>query len=481
MKKIILTIIIALLFSEVQTIVAQRPNITVTKFRDSAESSAWCQYDSTLVAYNLLQSNGYWGIYLANVGPGNTLLNERCFTCGKSFLPGKNYAQPAFSPSKRYILFMAEKAVHSGTSANSIPGIGMYNDLWVMKMDGSKAWRLTTLPSTGNNSAMIEPYFSPDGKEIEWDEMTDSVNIGVLKQSFGYWVIKIAPFIDDTINGPHIDSTNIRTITPGNTPAFNESYGWSPDASRLIFASCYNQFWPLDDQIYTMDTIGNNIKQMSSTAHGYPYTEHAFYNTTGTQIIWMTDLYNTVGSSKGGDDWWIMNSDTTHQERLTYFNDTLCSYWTGNIHINGHGSFAPDGKKFIGDVGGSASVQTNPAASIGANYIISSDYFTGAAPVSNNSLQCNLYPNPNTGQFTITFSSSSPPVGGSASQTSVEVYNLLGEKVYSSSTPTLLPHSGGGVSFAYSINISSQPSGVYFLKINNGTSSVSKKFVVDKQ
>ncbi|HTA27448.1 MAG TPA: hypothetical protein VK809_06660, partial [Bacteroidia bacterium] len=148
MKKNLSLLSIAFLFIQLQASTAQRPNISVYKFRDSAESSAWCQYDSTLVAYNLLQSNGYWGIYLANVGPGNTLQNERCFTCGKAFLPGKNYANPAFSPNKRYILFMAEKAVHSGTSANSIPGIGMYNDLWVMKMDGSKAWRLTTLPST---------------------------------------------------------------------------------------------------------------------------------------------------------------------------------------------------------------------------------------------------------------------------------------------------------------------------------------------
>ncbi len=248
MKKLVPIVLLIGLIYQSHFAKAQRPNITVTKFRDSAESSAWCPYDSTLVAYNLLQPNGYWGIYMANVTTANTMINERCFTCGKAFLPGKNYAQPAFSPNKRYILFMAEKAVHSGTSANSIPGIGMYNDLWVMKTDGSKAWRLTTLPSTGNNSAMIEPYFSPDGKEIEWDEMTDSVNIGVLKQSFGYWVVKIAPFIDDTLTVLSPGFQQYQNYYPGGTQAFNESYGWSPDASRLIFASCYNQFWPLDDR-----------------------------------------------------------------------------------------------------------------------------------------------------------------------------------------------------------------------------------------
>ncbi|HTA28654.1 MAG TPA: T9SS type A sorting domain-containing protein, partial [Bacteroidia bacterium] len=293
---------------------------------------------------------------------------------------------------------------------------------------------------------------------------------------FGYWVVKIAPFIDDTINGPHLDSNNIRTITPGGVQAFNESYGWSPDGSRLLFASCYNQFWPLDDQIYTMDTLGNNIKQMTSTAHSYPYTEHAFYNTTGTQILWMTNLDNMVGSSKGGDDWWIMNSDTTHQERLTYFNDTLCSYYTGSTHINGHGSFSPNGNKFIGDVGGSAAVQTNPAASIGANYIITSDYFTGVENVSQNTLQFSLYPNPNSGAFTLQVKSEEL-----RAKSTVEIYNILGEKVYSAETHALLPHSGGGASFTYQINLGAVPSGVYFLKINNGTSSASKKFVVERK
>ncbi len=464
MLKCLPILFILFLFSEIQTASAQRPNITVTKFRDSAESSAWCQYDSTLVAYNLLQPNGYWGIYLANVGPGNTMINERCFTCGQPFLPGKNYANPAFSPNKRYILFMAEKAIHSGTSANSIPGIGMYNDLWVMKMDGSKAWRLTTLPSTGSHSAMIEPYFSPDGKEIQWDEMTDSVNIFVSKQNFGYWVVKIAPFIDDTVNGPHIDSTHVRVITPGGTQAFNESYGWSPDGSKILFASCYNQFWPLDDQIYTMDTMGNNIQQMTSTAHSYPYTEHAFYSTDGKHILWMTNLYNTVGSSKGGDDWWSMNSDTTNQIRFTYFNDTLCSYWTGNTHINGHGSFAPNNKKFIGDVGGSAAVQSDPANSIGASYIITSDYFTGITPVTLNTDNCNIYPNPTNSSITVS-------INTGLDNLHYTIYNLLGSKLAE----------GQFKGKTYTIDVSSLSNGVYFLKIYNSNSSINKKFVVERK
>jgi Tol biopolymer transport system component len=463
MKEIKTISLIAFVFLLSQRTYSQRPNITVTKFRDSALAGQWCQYDSTLVAYNLLRPNGQYAIYLANVGPGNTLVNEWCFNCLNSSLPGKNYAQPTFDPLGKYMLFTSEKAHHAGGSGTSIPGIGTYNDLWLMTMDGSKAWQLCNMPDSGL-SAIIEPWFNPGGTEIMWCQMTDSVNIAVGKQEFGYWVIKIAPFIDDTINGPHIDSSGIRTIMPGGTPAFNEPYGWSPDGTRILFASDYNQFWVWDDQIYTMDTNGNNIEQMTSTAHSYPYCEHGFYSADGQHIVWMTDLDNKVGASVGGDDWFIMNSDTTDQERLTYFNDTTSSYWTGSTHINCHGSFSPDNMKFIGDVTGKDPVQVNPDSSIGADYIITINSLTGIRPISQNVLECNLYPNPASTSITITVNSNSVNMQYS-------IYDLLGNKILESQFT--------GKSCI--INVSSLSDGIYFFKIFNANTTINKKFAVERK
>ena len=118
-----------------------------------------------------------------------------------------------------------------------------------------------------------------------------------------------------------------------------------------------------------MDTLGGNITQLTSTAKNYPYNEHAFYTPDGKNIVWMTNREAKKGNSEGGDDWWIMNSDSTNQRRLTYFNDPTCPYWTGTTHINGHGSFSPGGKRFIGDVGESKPIQLNPKA-YGSIYII---------------------------------------------------------------------------------------------------------------
>jgi hypothetical protein len=223
--------------------------------------------------------------------------------------------------------------------------------------------------------------------------------------------------------------------------------------------------------------MGNNIEQMTSTAHSYPYCEHAFYSTDSKKIVWMTDLnvdavHNTGG---GGDDWFIMNSDTTDQVRLTYFNDSLSPYWTGTVHVNGHGSYSPDGIKFLGDVGGSEPVQINAAKSIGANYIISGSYLASVPGVSQNDLQCNLYPNPNDGQFTIVISH---PAIAAGSQTSIEIYNVLGGKIYSSSL--LHPDSYRDPNGALTIDLGTIPGGVYFLKIYNENFTINKKFVVER-
>lgn len=462
MKRISLLFFSLVAFVQWDLCTAQRPNITVTKFRDSALASAWCPYDSTLVAYNLIRPDGYYAMYTAHVGPGNTLLNEQCFNCLNASLPTKNFAQPCFQPTGKYMLFMAEKQVHSGSSADCIPGIGLYNDLWVMTMDGSKAYRLTTTPSAGL-SAMIEPYFNPKGNEVMWASLTAAAS-GAGKQAFGYWVINVAPFVDDPINGPHIDSTHIRTIMPGGVSAFNEPYGWSPDGSKILFASDYNQLWVWDDQIYTCDTNGNNIEQMTSTSHSYPYCEHGFYSADGRHIVWMTDLDNNLGASVGGDDWFIMNSDTTDQERLTYFNDTTSSYWTGTKHVNCHGSYCPDNKRFIGDVGGSEPVQVNFDSSLGALYIINTASVTGVQPVSENTLQCQVYPDPASTSITVMLKTNSV-------NRHYSVYNLLGSKTAE----------GSFTNESIIIDVSALPDGIYFLKISDPISVINKKFVVERK
>ncbi len=81
---------------------------------------------------------------------------------------------------------------------------------------------------------------------------------------------------------------------------------------------------------------------------------------------------------------------------------------------------------------------------------------TASVPTISSTPSVNVYPNPTTGQFTIQLSDIS-------SQWSVEVYNVLGEKVYSNYQITK--------SSNYQIDLSSQPKGVYIYRVYTETGS----------
>jgi Secretion system C-terminal sorting domain len=101
-------------------------------------------------------------------------------------------------------------------------------------------------------------------------------------------------------------------------------------------------------------------------------------------------------------------------------------------------------------------------------------YTTGINQVSveNN---ISVYPNPSKGVFTIQWS----VVSG---QWSVEVYTMLGEKVYASLLPqTSRSQFGTGSKGALTdINLTGQPNGVYLLKIISSKEVITQKVILEK-
>jgi len=91
---------------------------------------------------------------------------------------------------------------------------------------------------------------------------------------------------------------------------------------------------------------------------------------------------------------------------------------------------------------------------------------TGTNKITSNSGAITVYPNPNNGMFTI----QSSVING---QWSVEVYNVLGQQVYSTSN---IQHS------TFDIDLSSQPDGVYLYRVLTSTGSLlgQGKIVIQK-
>ncbi len=99
---------------------------------------------------------------------------------------------------------------------------------------------------------------------------------------------------------------------------------------------------------------------------------------------------------------------------------------------------------------------------IGCNYM-------GMEQVKVNRLEVEVFPNPSTGRFTIAFVGTQNVEHGT-----VEIYNILGERVYASNYSLFTNH--------YSLDLSNQPNGVYFYRVVNNDGSVlgSGKLIIQK-
>lgn len=91
---------------------------------------------------------------------------------------------------------------------------------------------------------------------------------------------------------------------------------------------------------------------------------------------------------------------------------------------------------------------------------LSGDGITGINPFINN-IDLSLYPNPSGGKFTI---SSNSPIS------SIEVYNLLGDQIYSDFTVNRQT--------PQEIDLSNSPKGIYCVKIQDGMGKYARKIII---
>jgi len=336
MKKIIpLLFSIILIYScKKDTPPAELPT-SISTFREHGLDVSWDHSGSDRIAYSQKGADSFYDIHLAN--PDGT--NDVCLTCDHDSLPNKHICAPYWHPSGQWLIMAVEKATHPGSSTDALPGFGAYCDIWIINKQGTKAYKIVDIPNDYDHG-VIAPRFSHNGKKIIWTDRKTQPDFLNPHQQAGYWVIKTADFgFRATDSMPEV--TNIRTIEPVAN-AFYETYGFSPDDSRIIFCSNINQPSFLDEHIYTIDTLGNNLLKLTDK----DYNEHGFYKPDGSKIVWMSSTKSTYG----GTDWWMMNIDGSEKRRLTYMNEPDNPQSAGAARWAGLGEFNTAGNKFIGGV-----------------------------------------------------------------------------------------------------------------------------------
>jgi hypothetical protein len=204
------------------------PPITYQVFQQGASGVNWSKAND-LIAFNTKASDGLFHIY--TVKPDG--MNRQQLGAGSASFPQRTTGTPAWSPTGRFMAFVAEKSTHPGNSVGATPGWGSYSDLWVATADGSRAWQLTDVPVDKDHGTII-PEFSPDGRLLEWTERTAAGKVLYPDRFAGFGVIKVADFNVAQDGTPSL--SNIRTISPEGD-AFNETGGFSADSTSVVFTS----------------------------------------------------------------------------------------------------------------------------------------------------------------------------------------------------------------------------------------------------
>jgi Tol biopolymer transport system component len=270
----------------------------------------WCHSSNRLV-FDRLGSGGYYDVYVTD--PDGR--DQVCLTCGKSGVPDGHKGNPACHPSGDTVVFQAsERQQGRGRSANldawlTNPGAGFRNNLWFTGMKGDRYVRLTDVDSRG---AVLHPHFSEDGSQLLWSQRVASGG-----GPSGVWAIMIGDF---RMEGNRPRLTNIRKFQPGSKPRFYETHGFYKDGSVLISSNSDGQEERGYD-IYRFDYRTGKSTRLTDTPS--VWDEHAQLSPDGTKIVWMSG----EGMKSGGSmrelqtEFWMMNSDGSNKQRLTYFTD----------------------------------------------------------------------------------------------------------------------------------------------------------------
>ncbi len=276
--------------------------------------------------------------------------------------PGKRHkGQPYWHPSGDYIIFTAEqdgyKRFGECQGLCEQPGLGRNNNVWIMKADGSKYWKMTNVPENG---AHIRPSFSHDGTKVFWlEEYTiyiDPEGKGCTWRRYfprvpgeEYCSFRIV-WGDFAFQGEKPSVSNIhRIVLPGLH--ILEGSGFSRDDQRIIFDACNpaeveaitGQYTcKYGGDIYTVNLEGGELTRITNDP--LQNTENEEYSPDGTRLAY----YRAADEPGTPGDWYVMSADGIDYPgtRVTFFSDPDSPDYIQNV-FGGEGDWLDSNEVII--------------------------------------------------------------------------------------------------------------------------------------
>jgi hypothetical protein len=311
--------------------------------------------------------------------------------------------------------------------STTLTSVGL-EDFFILKYDssGNMLW----VKSAGGNSWDV-------GQSVSTDPSGNILVTGYFKSdtfTFGTTaLINKDNLFTDIFLVKYDSSGNIMWAKSAGGNSFDQGESVSCDANGNVLITGYFK----SDTIVFGNTmlINNNINQWSEIFI-------VKYNTSGN-IVWATGA-----GGISDDEGHSISTDINGNVLITgMFTSNTISFGTTTLNSANSGGYA---NVFLAKMGSSS---------------------TGIEQVlERQDSNCNIYPNPNTGKFSIKFNVS-PTFG----EIAIEVLNILGEKVYSEKIS-----SNGSSSFSTETDLSNQPNGIYSVRISSEKENIIKKISITK-
>jgi len=209
---------------------------------------------------------------------------------------------------------------------------------------GNRAFKILAIPE---GSGTLHPHFSHDGTKLTWAQLVKGPSTEEYLQGLmGEWSLKVADFL--VVNGsPSL--RNVKTYQRGPLHRFYESHGFTIDDKKIIFSGNPEKHQTTRGfDIYTLDLATEKYTKLTDNPD--EWDEHSNLSPDGKKIIWMSSKgTDTVDLKKVKADYWIMNTNGTDQQRITYFNEKGHDHY---LDVNGgvvgaDSSWSPDGRQIM--------------------------------------------------------------------------------------------------------------------------------------
>lgn len=294
-------------------------------------------------------------------------------------LPDGGKGNPAWHPDGDWMVIQVERAGHPGPIGGPAahPGAGFFNDLWLLRRDGSEARPWIELP-TDRTSGALHPHFAEDGSRLVFaslaelpttvtpqdralpeEELERKLDRSITTM-FGAWTlatVDLSGVEDWSRPNPRRHEVAIE-----GRPCFLEAHHALSDGKVLVSANALPFQAVVHHNVLVVDGETGAIQERVTTAPD-EWTEHAHpgraepgrlvFNSS-RDLRPNADYPYAPGSqpfSSGmppRSDLWVREPDGTHR-RLTYFNDPgwLHALADGrHVFVSDFG-LSPDGSQIV--------------------------------------------------------------------------------------------------------------------------------------